>query len=348
MSVVEGIPERMKGVTIEQYGPASVLNVRDDVGVAIAIDPNEIMVKTEAASVNPVDWKLRSGRLSKFWKLSFPTLLGLDFAGRIVATGKRVTGFAVGDEVFGKLSSLSIEKGAYSEYIRVDTSSDCVCRKPENLTMEEAASLPLAGLTAYQSVAIRGLVKKGQKVLIIGASGGVGTLAVQIAKSLGAYVTATCSERNIELVKSLGADEVLDYTEKSYADELAGKEYDCIVDIVGSPNIYENSQRILKKNTGILVSTLGEFGKYEEVSVGSMLKSVGSFWKKRANYYLYGQPFQYAITNLNKEYITTIAAMVRKGDLKPVIDKTYTLAEIKDAHIYSESSRARGKIIIKI
>lgn len=318
----------MKAAVYEKYGSPDVLEYREVEKPKITEDG--ILVKIFAASMNAVDWHIRSGtpfmaRLmggsakTLFMKPKFP-ILGADFAGKIESVGKNIEHFENDDEVFG-----TVKAGSHAEYIRV--SEKDVALKPVNMTYEQAAAVPTCGIMALQGLRDRGNIKPEQKVLINGASGGIGTFAVQIAKSFGADVTGVCSTRNVELVKSIGADEVIDYTKKDFTKN--GERYDLIFDVVGKSSFTKCKKSL--KSEGIYVSTV--FG---------LRHILRKFWasitssKKMIPYI--GKP--------NKEDILFVRDLIEAGKVKAVIDRVYPLSEIAEAHRYMEKGHARGKVII--
>ncbi len=257
------------------------------------------------------------------------TGIGVDFAGTVEAVGSNVTRFKPGDEVFGG------GDGAFAEY--VTTSQDgALAMKPANVTFEQAAAVPIAALTALQALRDIGKLKPGQNVLINGASGGVGTFAVQIAKSFGAEVTGVCSTRNVEMVRSLGADHVFDYSKENYTD--SGRKYDLIVDMVSNHSLLEN-RRVLKPE-GILVIVGGGKGNWLGPVMGPIKGLVLSP--------LVGQEFVMILAQLHEDDLAILADLMQAGKVTPVIDKRYRLNEVPAALQYSEEGHARGKIIINM
>jgi NADPH:quinone reductase-like Zn-dependent oxidoreductase len=255
--------------------------------------------------------------------------MGADFAGRIEAVGSQVTKFKPGDEVFGARS------GAFGEYVTV-RDSRAVVLKPANVTFEQAAAVPVAAITALQALRDKGQVKPGQRVLINGASGGVGTFAVQIAKSLGAEVTGVCSTRNIELVRSLGADHVFDYKREDYTE--SGQQYDLIVDMVGNHTARRNL-RVLKPD-GTLVLVGGPKGNW----IAPLIRPIGAMILSP----FVDQELITLLAQLNQEDLLFLGELMAAGKLTPVIDRRFPLSEVPAAIRYSEAGRARGKIIIGV
>ncbi|MDB9383471.1 NAD(P)-dependent alcohol dehydrogenase [Nodularia spumigena CS-584] len=310
----------MKAVVIRRYGSAEVLQYEEV--AQPQIKPNQLLVKVHASSVNPIDWKIRQGMLSLLSGNNFPLILGFDLAGEVVAVGSQVTSFQPGDAVYG---GTSFSGGAYAEFAAVP--ENLIAPKPKNLTFEEAATVPLAALTALQALRDQGNIKSGQRVLINGASGGVGMFAVQIAKALGTEVTAVCSTKNLEFVKSLGADRVIDYTQEDFTEESG--QYDIIFDAVGKRSL-SNCKRVLTPN-GIYISTLPT----PEVFIQSLLTA-----------FFPGQKAKFVIERPNTQDLVYLKELIEAGKMRTVIDRSFPLAELAAAHNYSESERTVGKIAI--
>ena len=302
--------------------------------------PNEdqILVKVRAASVNPYDWHFVEGtpKIMRLMGVGLrkpkDTRLGVDFAGTVETVGKNVTQFKPGDDVFGG------KGGAFAEYV-CRRAEGAVALKPASITFEQAASVNIAGITALQAIRDKGKVQPGQKVLINGASGGVGTFAVQIAKSFGADVTGVCSTRNVDLVRSLGADHVIDYTKEDFA--KGTERYDVILDNVPNHSLSE-CRHILNPK-----------GKYVMIGGGGPNDSrwVGPFG--RVIHALLVSPFisqkmGMMMADANHNDLTILADMMQSGKVKPVIDRTYKLSELPDAIRYLEQGHARGKVIITV
>jgi NADPH:quinone reductase-like Zn-dependent oxidoreductase len=326
----------MKAVVYTDYGPPDVLQIRD-IKKPVPTD-DQVLIKVHAAAVNPYDWhfirgtpyvmRLMIGGLRK------PTdpRVGVDYAGTIEAVGKNVTQFKPGDEVFGNRS------GAFAEYVCA-RSDRAIALKPANLTFEQAAGVPVAALTALQGLRDAGKVQPGQKVLINGASGGVGTFAVQIAKTLGAEVTGVCSTRNVDLVRSLGADHVIDYTKEDLT--KSGERYDVILDNVGTQPL-SGFRRVLRPN-GICVM-IGGGGPNDGKWVGPMARPL----KAKLMSPFISQKMSMMMARSNKDDLTILADLMQSGKVTPVIDRIYPLSEIREAVRYVETGRARGKVIITV
>ncbi len=324
--------ELMKAIVYRCYGSPDVLEF-EDIAKPTPAD-NEVLVKVHAASVNPLDWHYMRGspyfmRLGTGLGAPNRTSMGVDFAGTVEAVGNNVKRFKVGDEVFGGRS------GAFAEYVIVPDDR-ALALKPANVTFEQAASVPIAAITALQALRDKGQLKPGQKVLINGASGGVGTFAVQIAKSFGAEVTGVCSTRNVEMVRSIGADHVVDYTKEDYTD--SGLHYDLIIDNVGNHSLLAN-RRVLNPD-GIFVIIGGPKGNW--------LRPLMSPIKALMLSPFVGQEFVLLLAKMDKDDLAILGELMQAGKVTPVIDRRYRLSEVPAAIRYSEEGHARGKIIIDL
>src|SRR6184192_444835 len=326
----------MKAIVHCDYGLA---NLKLEDVEKPAPDNDQILVKVHAVSVNPYDWHFVEGTpyvmraMGVGLRKPKEIRLGVDFAGTIEAVGKNVTQYKPGDEVFGGRG------GAFAEYV-CRRATGAIALKPANVTFEQAAALNIAGITALQGIRDKGKVQAGQKVLVNGASGGVGTFAVQIAKSFGANVTGVCSGRNIELVQSLGADHVIDYTKEDFT--KGDQKYDVILDNVANHSLSE-CRRVLTPN-GIYVM-IGGGGANEQGFLGALGKALNaavySRYVKQKMGMMMAQP--------STQDLTLLAEMVQSGKLKTVIDRTYkSLSEVPDAIRYLEEGHARGKVIITV
>ncbi|MFD0048498.1 NADP-dependent oxidoreductase [Actinomycetes bacterium NPDC127524] len=309
----------MKAIVIEQYGGKEQLKEAEMKKPEAG--ENEIIIKLEATSINPIDWKLREGYLKEMLPFEFPIILGWDAAGTVDSIGSGVTDFKPGDRVFARPATTN--RGTYAEYAAVD---DILAAKiPDNVSFEEAASIPLAGLTAYQALFDFGEVKEGDKVLIHAGAGGVGSLAVQLAKNAGAYVATTAGTQNVEFMKSLGADEVIDYKKQDFEKIL--HDYDFVLDSMGG-EIQEKSFSVLKEG-GKMPSLVSEPDK--ELAEKKKIKAA-SIW-----------------LNPNGQQLEELAKLMEEGKLKAIIGETFPLSAegIRQAHEKSESHHAKGKIVIK-
>lgn len=309
----------MKAVTIRRYGGPEVLELADLPPPKPA--PDEVVVKVHASNVNPIDWKIREGQLKLFIRAPFPITLGVDLAGEIVEIGAAVQDLAVGDPVFAMMPR---DIGAQAALVAVRAAH--VARKPKNMTMVEAASVPAAALTALQSLRDLGRLKPGQRVLINGASGGVGLFAVQLAKVLGAHVTAVARAASFALITSLGADRVIDYTETDFTTEAAT--YHVVFDCVGT-RTPRQCKRVLVPG-GAYISTAGQ---------------PGLFLRQFANV-LFSRKVYAILVKSRASDLEYVKGLIEDGRVKTVIDKVYALAEIAEAQRYSATGRAKGKIAV--
>jgi NADPH:quinone reductase-like Zn-dependent oxidoreductase len=325
----------MKAITYCDYG---IANLKLEEIEKPTPNDDQILVKVRAASVNPYDWHFIEGtpKIMRMMGVGLrkpkDTRLGVDFAGTVEAVGKNVTQFKPGDDVFGG------KGGAFAEYV-CRRAEGAVALKPANITFEQAASVNIAGITALQGLRDKGKVQPGQKVLINGASGGVGTFAVQIAKSFGADVTGVCSTRNVDLVRSLGADRVIDYTKEDFA--KGTERYDVILDNVPNHSLSECRQ-ILNPN-----------GKYVMIGGGGPNDNrwIGPFGRVIHTLILspfINQKMGMMMADANQKDLTILGDMMQSGKLKPVIDRTYKLDQLPDAIRYLEEGHARGKVIITV
>jgi NADPH:quinone reductase-like Zn-dependent oxidoreductase len=324
--------EPMKGLLARCYGAPEVLTLEQVAKPTPADD--QLLVKVHAASLNPVDWHTMRGspyvmRLASGFGTPKDARVGVDFAGTVEAVGKNVTRFKPGDEVFGGAG------GAVAQYVVV-RESRAVTLKPANVSFEQAASVPVAAVTALQGLRDKGEIKSGQKVLINGASGGVGTFAVQIAKHYGAEVTGVCSTRNVELVRSLGADRVIDYTQEDFAQN--SEQYDLILDNVSNRSLAE-LRRVLKP-TGHLVVVGAEKGDW----IGPLMPAI----RVTALSPFIDQKMAFFIAQLEPGDLELLGDLMQAGQMTAVIDRRYAFDEAAKAMEYLETGRARGKVIVNI
>jgi NADPH:quinone reductase-like Zn-dependent oxidoreductase len=321
----------MKAVIQEKYGSPDVLELADIDKPVVKDD--EVLVRVRATAANPADWHYMRGLpyvMRPQAGLSKPknTVLGRDVAGQVEAVGKDVTRFRPGEEVFA-----NVETGGFAEYACV--SEGFLVPKPSNLTFEEAAAVPLAALTALQGLRDAGQLQPEQKVLIIGASGGVGTFAVQIAKSFGADVTGVCSTRNVEMVRSLGADHIIDYTQEDFTQ--SGQKYDLIFQLAGTRSPSDCRRALTPKGTLVLSS--GE-------SDGRWLGPVDRMIKAAVLSPFVSQKLGSFLAKANRDDLQFLKELIEAGKVKPVIDRTYPLSEAPEAIRYLEEGHARGKVVI--
>lgn len=312
----------MKAAVIRQYGSAEVLHIEEI--PQPQIKPDQVLVKVYATTVNPIDWKIRKGMLRFLPGLQFPLVLGFDISGEVVAVGDRVTQFKVGDLVY---ASTGLPGGGYAELVTIP--EKVAALKPTSMTHEEAAAVPGAALTALQALRDQGHVQSEQAVLVNGASGGVGSFAVQIAKALNATVTAVCSTKNIDWVQSLGADRVIDYTSQDFTRDTV--QYDIIFDAVGKRS-FSTCRPALKSN-GIYITTLPN----SDTGLWAILTS-----------FLPGQKAKFVFQTPSGKDLTYLKELIEAGKLRSVIDRTYLLENIVEAHTYSETEHAAGKIVITV
>ena len=320
----------MKSVVYHCYGGPEVLRYQN-IEKPQPTD-TELLIKVEAAGVNPLDWHYMRGspylmRLVAGIGAPDDPTMGVDFAGTVEATGSAVTRFKVGDRVYGGVS------GAFSEYAIIDESRS-IAQIPDSVSFEQAAAMPIAAVSALQALRDSGQLQNGQSVLINGASGGVGTFAVQIAKSMGARVAGVCSTRNVEMVSSLGADRIFDYKKEDFVE--SGEQYDLIIDNVGNRSISE-LLRVLKPE-GTLVMVGGPSGDW----VGPFKNTFPAL----VNSMFVSQNLNSFLATMNQEDLAILANLMDDGKIRSVIDKRYPLEQTTDAIRYSESGRARGKIVI--
>lgn len=321
----------MKAIVRLKYGSPDVLEMRD-IDKPAPLD-NQVLIKLHAASVNPIDWHVLRGKPFLVRLMGFGLLkpkhriLGADMAGRVEAVGSAVTLFKPGDEIFGS------GMGGFAEYVCLRESQAVL--KPSKTTFEQAAAVPVAGLTALQALRDHGRLREGQQVLINGASGGVGTFAVQIAKALGAHVTGVCSEKNVEMVRSIGADHVIDYTKEHYW--MSGKQYDLIVDNAAFYSIGKPLKAL--KATGLYVIVGGSS------STAGFLQSM-LFNPIIAK--LKGRKITSFIASINQTDLLFMKELLETGRIVPVIGKRYSLAETPQALRYVEAGHTQGKVLITI
>jgi alcohol dehydrogenase len=332
----------MKAFIIDQYGRKNGIRAGD----MPMPEPREddVLIQIHAAGVNPVDSKIRDGEFKLILPYRLPLILGNDLAGVVVRVGSRARRFKPGDEVYARPQKDHI--GTFAEFIAVK--EDAVALKPTALTMEEAASIPLVGLTAWQALIEKGQLKSGQKVLIHAGSGGVGTFAIQLAKHVGATVATTTSARNIELVKRLGADIVIDYKKDDFSAIL--KDYDVVLDTQGGKAL-EKSLRVLKPG-GKLIGIAGppdpDFAK--EMGASWFLKTVMRFlsYRIRKAAKRHGVSYSFLFMRADGGQLSQIAKLIDAGAIKPVIDQVFPFESTKEALTYVETGRVKGKVVIRI
>jgi NADPH:quinone reductase-like Zn-dependent oxidoreductase len=323
----------VKAIRYVRYGGPEVLEL-SDVDTPVP-GVGELLVRVRAAAVNPLDFHFLRGtpylvRLQAGLTRPKAHGLGVDMAGTVEALGPEVTRFRPGDEVFGSCT------GAFAGYVTVHQDK-AIAAKPANLTFEQAASVPVAGYTALQALRDKAGVRAGQSVLVNGAAGGVGTFAVQLAKALGAEVTGVCRTANVELVSSIGADHVVDYTREDYT--ATGRRYDVIVDIAGSRSLADNRRALAP--AGVLVGVGGpDRGKWLGPLAGLGAMVLGSLGRS--------QKMRPMLAQARRDDLVALAGLLESGKVTPVIDRTYPLAEVPDAIAYLERGHARGKVVVDL
>jgi len=332
----------MKAIFITEYGGNDVIQYGER--PAPAVGPKDLLVEVRAAGVNPVDYKIRDGAVKVLVKDTFPLVLGSELSGVVVSCGAEVKRFKQGDEIYARLDKNRI--GAYAELAVVG--EDDAALKPKNASFEEAAALPLVGLTTWQAMRELGNVQAGQKVFIHAGSGGIGTFAIQLAKHLGATVATTASPRNFELVKRLGADVVIDYKSQRFEDVL--KDYDFVFDTLAGDE-QARSFQVLKRG-GVMVSIAGKpTAKFAKawglnpalvVVLGLMGRKTTKLAEK------HGVRFEYLFMRPDGKQLGEIAGLVERGVIRPVLDKVFPLEKTAEALAYSASGRAVGKVIIRV
>jgi NADPH:quinone reductase-like Zn-dependent oxidoreductase len=325
----------MKAIVYRCYGGPEVLKFEDVEKPALA--DNKVLIRVHAASLNPLDWHYMRGlpyilRLGAGVGAPEDDTMGVDFAGTVEAVGTNVRRFKPGDDVFG------MKGGAFGEYVSV-AEDRALALKPANLTFEQAAAVPIAANTALQALRDKGRIHTGEKVLINGASGGVGTFAVQIAKSFGAEVTGVCSTRNLQLVHSIGADHVIDYTREDFT--RGSQTYDLILDTVGNHALSELRRVLSPTGTAVMI---GGGSPNDERWLGPLVGLIKPMLYSR----IVSQKFPVLLAEGNKDDLAILADLMRSGKLTPVIDRRYPLEQVPAAIAYLEQGHARGKVVIDV
>jgi NADPH:quinone reductase-like Zn-dependent oxidoreductase len=323
----------MKALVHDTYGPPDVLELREVDRPAVTDD--DVLVRVRAFSVNPVEWHTLTGtpyvaRLQTGLHKPKRKVLGADFAGTVEAVGRNVTQFRPGDEVFGS------RREAFAELVAVPEER-AVVRKPANLSFEQAAAVPVAAVTALQGLRDRGKIRPGYKVLINGASGGVGTFAVQIAKALGAEVTGVCSTRNVEIVRSVGADHVIDYTQEDFT--RTGQRYDLLLDIAGNRS-WSEYKRVLDPNATLVVVGGPKANRW--------IGPLGGLAKLRLAALRSSQKVTFFLAAINKADLLVLQELLEAGTVTPVIDRRYELGEAADAFRYLGDGHAQSKVVVTV
>ena len=331
----------MKAMVIDRYGKAPMRLAEIPTP---EIGEYEILAEIHAASINPIDFKIRDGKVKLLIKYEMPLILGNDFSGVVVKVGTKVSRFKVGDEIYARPRKSKI--GTFAEYISIH--EDDIALKPKNLSFEEAASIPLVGLTSYQALHDIVQLHKGQKILIHAGSGGVGTFAIQLAKLMGATVATTASEAGANLVTSLGADKVINYKTEKFEEIL--ENYDAVFDTLGGVTL-KNSFGIIK-NGGKIVSVSGmpnaRFAKENDSGFFKMLLFSAASRKLTSLEKKHNSQYSFLFMKPSGDQLRIIADYIESGKIKPVIDRTFSFEDAQKAMEYAESGRAKGKIILKI
>ena len=333
--------ETMKAMAVDKYGKQPVQMKELPIP---EVGTEDVLVRVKAASVNPVDFKIRDGDLKMVMKYHFPLILGNDFAGVIEKVGKDVTDYKVGDKVYGRPGKDKI--GTFAQYFAL--SHNDIAPMPENLNYVEAASIPLVGLTSYQAFHEIMHLKKDDKVLVQAGSGGVGTFAIQLGKVMGLHVATTVSDRGEELVKSLGADEIINYKQQNFWDVLSG--YDGVFNLIPGENL-DKAFTILKRG-GSIASLVGpptnkfademHLNPIQRLGVWFMSRNVRKLMKQ------YGVHYEFFLMHPSGEQLRTITNLIEEQEIKPVIDKVFPFHDTQKALEYSEEGHAKGKVVVKI
>ena len=332
----------MKAFSINRY------NKEDNLQLVDVPEPilkeNEVLVEIHAASVNQLDAKIKAGEFKLLLPYKFPLILGHDVAGIIKKVGSNVNRFKVGDEVFARPADFKI--GTFAEFIAINEND--IAFKPKNISMEEAASIPLVGLTVWQALVEKAKLKAGQKVFIQAGSGGVGTIAIQLAKHLGATVATTTSAENFNLVKSLGADVIIDYRKDDFENIL--KDYDVVLNSQDKKSL-EKSLRILKPN-GKVISISGPPDPDFAIQIKGnwflkiVIRMLSASVRKKAKQL--GVNFSFLFMSASGQQLGEIAKLIEAGVIKPVIDKVFPFEQTNEAMAYVEAGRAKGKVVIRV
>lgn len=311
----------MKAAQFNSYGDIDVIEIKEDAPKP-TLKHGQVLVEVHAASINAFDWKLRTGFMQKMIPLQFPFTMGGDFAGKVTQVGEGVTNFKTGDEIYGQAIVLNGGSGTMAEFTAANTANIAI--KPKATTFEEAAALPLVGVSALQALEEHIKLQSGQKILIHGGAGGIGHIAIQLAKALGAHVATTVKTEDMEFAKEMGANEIIDYKTQQF--ETILKDYDAVYDTVGGET-GEKSFQVLKKG-GVIVSMLGK--PNEELAQKYGVTAIGE------------------MTQTNAARLTLLTELVDKGKIKVHVDKIFPFNEVQEAFAYQEKTHPRGKVVLKI
>lgn len=314
----------MKAAQMKGYGSSDeVIEINQNAPAPNDPSAGKVLVKIKAAGINPVDWKIREGYMQQMIPLQFPSPLGMDFSGVIEKVGQGVSQFRQGDEVYGQASIMSGGSGAFAEMALAN--ADTIAHKPKSLSHPEAAGLPLVGVSAWLALVETISLQKNQKILIHGGAGGIGSVSIQLAKHLGAYVATTVSTNDKQFAKELGADEIIDYKTQTFEELI--RDYDAAFDTVGGET-YSRSFKVLKRGRGIIVSMLEQ--PNQELMKQSGVKAIFQF------------------TQLSRDRLTKLAQWVDQNNIRVNVDKTFPLEEAGKALDYQRDMRPRGKVVLAI
>ncbi|MFJ9038520.1 NADP-dependent oxidoreductase [Streptomyces sp. NPDC102406] len=333
----------MKAFLVEKYGDRTGMRAADI--PAPRMGPDDVLVKVHAASVNPLDIRIRNGDFKAFMPYRLPLVLGNDLAGEVVEVGTAVTRFAVGDEVYARPDKDRI--GTFAELVAVH--QDDVAAKPGSLTMTEAASLPLVALTAWQALVERAGVRPGQKVLVHAGAGGLGSVAVQLAKALGAHVAATASTGKVELVRQFGADEVIDYRTQDFETVLDG--YDVVLDSLGGKNLAKSLRILEPGGTAVSVAGPPDPAFARELGAGPVLRlaMAALSLRTRRDAERRGVTYSFLFMRADGDRLSRLTPLIDAGKIRPVVDRVFPFEETLDAMDYVEQGRARaGKVVVSV
>ncbi|MGV8058276.1 MAG: NADP-dependent oxidoreductase [Smithellaceae bacterium] len=328
----------MKAFVVEKYGKDGLRAVQVP---EPTIGHRDVLVRVSAAGINPLDHKVRNGEFKHILKYKTPFILGHDLAGVVTGIGAEVRDYRIGDEVYARPRDLRI--GAFAEYIAVDHAD--IALKPKLLTMEESAAVPLVALAAWQAMVELAQIKPGQKALIHAGAGGLGSTVIQVAKYFGAYVATTVNGKDVEKVRGLGADEIIDYTKTNFVETLSN--YDVVLDSIGGDHL-TNSMAVLKPG-GLAISVVGPPDSAFAAQVGRpLLKPVMALMsrKVRARARKLGVRYSFFFMRADGAQLKTLAALYDAGALRPLLDRTFPFDETLDAMAYAEQGRAKGKIVV--
>lgn len=332
----------MNAMVIDRYGKDVPLQQREV--KTPHVGDHDVLIRIHAASINPIDFKIRDGKVKILLTYEMPLILGNDFSGTVVQIGSQVKAFKAGDRVYGRPRKSRI--GTFAEYISVHEEDIAIA--PENITLLESASLPLVGLTTWQAFHDVLQLKEGDKILIHAGAGGVGTFAIQLAKAMGAYVATTASEKGYDLVKSLGADEIINYKKQSFEKVL--KNYDAVFDTLGGESL-EKSFEVLRPGGKIVsVSAVPNKRFAEDNNMGLFKKLIFSIVSRRLNRLekKYDVQYHFLFMKPSGTQLKQIASMVESGQIVPVIDKVFPFRDAEKAIKYVETGRSKGKVIIEV